>query len=164
MCDYFRVKALKALATSLALILAALSAHILAGGRQLSFYSALSLVGALFLIALFISGATDSPVRTALAIFLAQNLSHFITGGSYGDENRMILSHLLSSVASYYLIAHLHQSLASVTDYFIELVFPKVFRQRLSLHSIQAIPGFTYRSLSTLFFSLAYSLRAPPLR
>jgi hypothetical protein len=164
MCNYYRVKALKALATSLALILAALSAHILAGGGQLSFYSGLSLVGALFLIALFISGASESPVRTVMAIFLAQNLSHFITGGSYSDENRMIISHLISSVASYYLITHLHKSLSSITEYFFDLVFPKVFRQELSLHSIQAIPGFTYRSLSTLFFSLAYSLRAPPLR
>jgi hypothetical protein len=53
------VRTLKAIATSAALILAALTAHILAGGEPLSFYSALSLVGALLLIALFISPKTS---------------------------------------------------------------------------------------------------------
>lgn len=163
LCNSYPVKALKALATSSALILAALTAHILAGGGQLSFYSGLLLVGALLLIALFISGPSESPVRTVLAIFFAQNLSHFITGGSYGDENRMILSHLLSAVASYFLITYLHRTLPAITDFFLTLVLPRVFLNPFSLRSIKAAPGFSYRSLATPFFSLTHSLRAPPL-
>lgn len=157
------MRTLKAVATSAALILAALTAHILAGGEPLSFYSGLSLVGALFLIALFISDTSENPVRTVFAIFIAQNLSHFITGGGSGNQNQMAASHLLSAIASYYLLKYLHRTLPAITDFFIRLLVAELSWFIPTLASIKSGPAFSYRSLATPFFSLTHSLRAPPL-
>ena len=156
------MRTLKALATSAALILAAFTAHILAGGGPLSFYSALSLVGALLLIAFFISDTSDNPVRTVIAIFVAQNLSHFIAGGGSGNDNQMVASHLVSAIASYYLLKYLHRTLPSITDFFARVLMPRVSWPILSISAIYSSPGFSYRSLATPFFSLTQSLRAPP--
>jgi hypothetical protein len=74
----------------------------------------------------------------------------------------MVASHLVSAIASYYLLKYLHRTLPSITDFFTRLLMPRVSWPILSLNAIYSSPDFSYRSLATPFFSLTQSLRAPP--
>ena len=156
------MKALRTLAASSTLLLAALLAHILAGGSPLTAHSGLLLIGVLTVISLFIGDAIENPVRAVATIFIAQNASHFLTGGKVANDNQMAISHIVAGLLSYHLLRHFDSSLPSLADVFVSLILPQisfllptVFRQVLS-------PRFTYRSLATPYFSLTASLRAPP--
>ena len=156
------MKALRAIAASSTLLLAALLAHILAGGSTLTAHSGLLLIGALTVIAFFIGDTSENPVRVVIAIFIAQNAAHFITGGSVANDNQMAISHIAAGFLSYHLLRHFDQSLPSLADVFLSLVIPRItfllpVPTREVLH-----PSYSYRSLATPYFSLTASLRAPP--
>ncbi len=156
------MKALRALAASCTLLLAALLAHILAGGSTLTAHSGLLLICALTGIAIFIGDVTENPVRAVIAIFIAQNAAHFITGGSVANDNQMAISHIAAGFLSYHLLRHFDASLPSLAEVFLSLVIPRItfllpVASREVLH-----PSYSYRSLATPYFSLTASLRAPP--
>lgn len=144
------------------MLLAALMAHILAGGGALTAHSALLLVGALTAISLFIGDSTKSPVRVVIAIFIAQNAAHFITGGDVANENQMALSHIAAGFLSYRLLRYFDQSLPSLASVFILYLLPRVSFVLPKLINEEQHPHFSYRSLATPYFSLTASLRAPP--
>ena len=156
------MKALRALAASSTLLLAALLAHILAGGSTLTAHSGLLLIGALTIIAIFIGDATENPVRVVIAIFIAQNAAHFITGGSAANDNQMAISHIAAGFLSYHLLRHFDQSLPSLAEVFIALVIPRITFVLPAVIKESLHPTYTYRSLATPYFSLTASLRAPP--
>lgn len=156
------MKALRAIAASCTLLLAALLAHILAGGSTLTAHSGLLLICALTVIALFIGDATKNPVRVVIAIFIAQNAAHFITGGNVANDNQMAISHITAGFLSYHLLRHFDSSLPSLADVFLSLVFPRITFLLPAVIKESLHPSYTYRSLATPYFSLTASLRAPP--
>lgn len=156
------MKTLRTLATSCSLLLAAILAHILAGGDSLTLQSATTLLLALMVISLFIGDTRKSPIRVVAAIFIAQNAGHFIAGGVVANENQMALSHIAAGFLSYQLLRYFDHSLPALTDVFLAYVRPRVSYSFIAPSSFEEHPLFTYRSLATPYFSLTASLRAPP--
>jgi hypothetical protein len=156
------VKAVRAIAASSSLLLAAVLAHILAGGDSLTLVSSIKLLMALSVIAIFIGDTRANPVRVILAIFIAQNAGHFIAGSTTTNENRMAISHIFAGFLSYQLLRYFDHSLPKLSDVFIAYVIPAISAKVEVKKLILSHPCYTYRSLATPFYSLTQSLRAPP--
>jgi hypothetical protein len=156
------MRGLRSIAAANTLIFAALLGHILAGGNHLTLQIGLMLAIALTLIALILTRATGDPLRMVVAIFVAQNLTHFIAGSSGESANAMVAAHLISAVLSYKLLRYFDKTLPELTQVFMALILPMVFKSLPVAAKKNAKSFFTYRSLVTRFLSLANSLRAPP--
>lgn len=157
------MKAIQALAASSTLLVASFIAHILAGGSSISLHSAGAILLVITAITWFLSRVAGDPIRVALAILTAQNLGHFILGGHARSDSQMVLSHLVAGVLSYHLIRYFDKTLPTIGDFFHAIV-PPVFLNLAHLFlAPKAHPEFSYRALTSLFRSITYSLRAPPL-
>jgi len=156
------MRGLRSIAAANTLIFAALLGHILAGGNHLTLQRGLILAVALTFIALFLTRATGDPLRMVTAIFIAQNLAHFIAGSSGESANAMVAAHLISAVISYKLLRYFDKTLPALTQAFMALILPAVFKSLPVAAKLIIKPFFTYRPLSTRFLSLSNPLRAPP--
>jgi hypothetical protein len=156
------VKAIRSLAASCTLLLASILAHTLSGGNALSAPLMIQLSLSSIFIALLLMHKSEDPVRATFAIFLAQNLGHFIVGGQIESGLKMALSHLVSGIVSYQLLRYFERNLPSLGSVYRGVIahfsysLPSIVVPR-NFH-----PGFSYRSLATSYFSLTESLRAPP--
>jgi hypothetical protein len=156
------MRGLRSIAAANTLIFAALLGHILAGGNHLTLQRGFILAVALTLIALFLIRATGDPLRMVIAIFIAQNLAHFIAGSSGESANAMVAAHLISAVISYQLLRYFDKTLPALNQVFMALILPVVFRSVPIAAKLITNPYFTYRPLVTRFLFPSYSLRAPP--
>jgi hypothetical protein len=156
------MRGLRSIAAANTLIFAALFGHMFAGGNQLTFRKCLTLAIALALIALFLTRATGDPLRIAIAIFVAQNLTHFIAGSSGESANAMVASHLISALISYKLLRYFDKTLPALAQVFMALIIPMVLKSVPIATKLHANPYFTYRPLITRFLTSSISLRAPP--
>lgn len=157
------MKAIQALAASSTLLVASFIAHILAGGSSISLHSAGAILLVIAAITWFLSRATGDPIRIALAIVIAQNCGHFILGGHARSDSQMVLSHFAAGVLSYHLIRYFDKTLPAIGDFF-RSILPPVFHDLAHLFvAPKAHPEFSYRAFTSLFRSITYSLRAPPL-
>lgn len=156
------MKGLRSIAAANTLIFAALLGHMIAGGNHLTLQRGFFLAIALTLIALFLTRATGDPLRMVIAIFIAQNLAHFIAGSSGENTNAMVASHLISALISYKLLRYFDETLPALTQVFMALIIPVVFKSLPIAAKLHAKPYFTYRPLVTRFLTSSISLRAPP--
>ena len=156
------MRGIRSIAAANTLIFAALLGHILAGGSHLTLQRGLILAIDLTLIALFLTRATGDPLRMVIAIFIAQNLTHFIAGSNGESANVMVAAHLISAVISYMLLRYFDKTIPALTQVFMALILPLVFKSLPVAAKLIANPFFTYRPLVTRFLSLSNLLRAPP--
>ena len=158
------MKAIRALAASCTLLIASLTAHILAGGESLSLHSALSLTLFSIVIASLLTRKSGDPIRVTLAIFIAQNAGHFIMGGQVSSESQMLLAHVSAGALSYHLLRYFDRNLPDLGRAFIALLMPALPHLSVEISLPLREAPFSYRSLNTQYLSTAYSLRGPPLR
>jgi hypothetical protein len=156
------MRGLRSIAAANTLIFAALLGHMIASGNHLTLRRGFFLAIALTLIALFLTRATGDPLRMVIAIFISQNLAHFIAGSSGEKINAMVASHLISSLISYKLLRYFDETLPALTQVFMALIIPVVFKSLPIAAKLHAKPYFTYRPLVTRFLTSSISLRAPP--
>jgi uncharacterized membrane protein len=156
------MRGLRSIAAANTLIFAALLGHMLAGGNHLTLQRGILLAIALTLIALFLTRATGDPLRMVIAIFVAQNLAHFIAGSNGENTNAMVAAHLISALISYRLLRYFDETLPALTQVFMALIFPAVFKSVPIAAKLTANPYFTYRPLVSRFLTSSISLRAPP--
>ena len=158
------MKAIRAVAASCTLLIASLTAHILAGGESLSLHSALSLTLFSIVIAALLTRKSGDPIRVALAIFIAQNAGHLIMGGQVSSESQMLLAHVSAGALSYHLLRYFDRNLPDLGRAFIALLMPALPQLSFKISLSHREAPFYYRSLKTQCLSTAYSLRGPPLR
>ena len=158
------MKAIRALAASCTLLIASLTAHILAGGESLSLHSALLLTLFSIAIAALLIRKSGDPIRVALAIFIAQNAGHFILGGQASSESQMLLAHVSSGFVSYHVLRYFDETLPDLGRAFISLLTPALPYLRIEILLPYCEAKFSYQDLNTQYLSTAYSLRGPPLR
>jgi hypothetical protein len=115
-----------------------------------------------FFIALFLMHKSENPIRATFAIFLAQNLGHFIVGGHVENGSRMALSHLVAGIVSYQLLRYFERNLPSLGSIYRAVIARFSCSLPSVVHPKHFHPDFSYRSLATSYFSLTESLRAPP--
>lgn len=158
------MKAIRALAASCTLLIASLTAHILAGGESLSLHSALSLTLFSIVIAALLTRKSGDPIRVALAIFIAQNVGHLILGGEVSSESQMLFAHVSAGFISYHLLRYFDETLPDLGRAFISLITPALPYLRIEILLPYCEAKFSYQVLNTQYLSTAYSLRGPPLR
>jgi hypothetical protein len=163
MWDYYPMKAIRALAASCTLLIASLTAHILAGGERLSLHSALTLTFFSIAIAAFLIRKDGDPIRVALAIFIAQNAGHFILGGQAPSDSQMLFAHVSAGALSYHLLRYFDRNLPDLGSAFIALLAPALPHLQIKVSLPPFVSDFSYQSLNTQYLSTAYSLRGPPL-
>jgi hypothetical protein len=156
------VKALRIYAASLVLMLAAILAHILAGGQVISFHSGAILAFVALLQAILLDQKFERPGFIAFTIFASQNIAHFILGGSAANPNVMAMSHIASGLLSYKIIQYFVKALPSIIEIFVLFLLPRISARVEPVAHIRFLPSFSYRSLATRSLSLATALRAPP--
>lgn len=149
------------------LLLGGIGAHHLAGGEITSRNSILQFVVIVSLVALVLRGEEISETRLFFAVFVVQNLTHFLLGGAHESSLLMALSHTIFGVISYQLIlqgSYLLSGLRLLYSSLQHAFLPKVFN--FSLQVAKDITwGFT-PLLATFKESAQRSailVRAPPL-
>ncbi len=160
------MKLMRALMSASALLVGGLFAHHLAGS---SVPSSSHLLGFLLLalaLTLLLLDENVSEERLFIAIFFAQNGSHFLLGGESHNSIVMFISHLLAGIATYLIIIR-GRSLMSAIEYALErlasLLTPDTY-SAFTLAAGNCGPIAAPRHISflqRLRFS-ALSLRAPP--
>ena len=110
------------------LLLAALSAHELAGGSLIQTpYFLVQSLGVAAALYSFRNIKLEGPTLALLILFI-QSTSHFLLGGgSYQSESRMTLAHLFSGVLSYIAISYFDIAWDVVSAAFTALVPPSPF-------------------------------------
>lgn len=157
------MRVIRALAASCTLLLASFLGHILAGGNSLSLHSTLLIISLSVAIASILVSGREDPLKVVVAIFVAQNAGHFILGGQARSEWQMFFSHIVAGILSYQVLRYFEKNLPTLGTLVLALL-PQFILVRLTFAPIRARnPLFSYRSLATPYFSLARSLRAPPL-
>jgi hypothetical protein len=162
MWDSSPMKAIRALAASCTLLLASLTAHILAGGDSLSLHSALPMAFLSLLISTLLIRKSGDPIRVAMAIFLAQNAGHLILGGQAPSESQMLLAHVSAGALSYHLLRYFDRNLPDLGRAFIALLAPTLPHLQIKVSLPRCVSDFSYQNRNTQYLSSAYSLRGPP--
>lgn len=149
-----------------ALLAGGILAHHLAGS---TIPAASHIFGFLILIlalTLLLLDENLSEEKLFIAIFIAQNGSHFLMGGKSESATLMFLSHLLAGISSYLVITRgseilhsLESALRAIATRLIPLLYPSLFIPSSSRGSIASPHQISFRQ--RLRFS-ALSLRAPP--
>ncbi len=143
------------------MVIAALIGHILAGGDGLSPHSAVGIIAVAISLALFISTKSSDPFRVTIAIFLAQNLSHFILGGS-SSNTQMLSSHLIAGALSYIIISYFEKELPSLNTVIVR-IFKRIFSfTPISLREITFTDFFYEFRIKVEALLNTLLLRAPP--
>jgi hypothetical protein len=160
------MKQMRALMSASALLVGGIFAHHLAGSSIPSYSGILGFLLLAFALTLMLLDENLSEEKLFIAIFVAQNGSHFLLGGETHNSTVMFISHLLAGIATYLVIIR-GRSLLDSIEYVLERLS--------SLLTPDAYPAFTLAAgncgpiaaphhisfLQRLRFS-ALSLRAPP--
>lgn len=154
---------MRSLAASCTLLLASIFAHILAGGDILSLDSLALISFSSVFVALIVIDHSDDPIRVSFAIFAAQNLGHFISGGRAESELRMLLSHLAAAFLSYHLLRYFNRNLPSLGSIVLAHIARYIFVQFVPPTLSHAKTRNTCHHLNSLYLGFTHSLRAPPL-
>lgn len=158
------MKLIRSLAASCTLLLASLLAHILAGGGVLILHSAFAIsISSILISTLFMTGS-NNPIRATLAIFLAQNMGHFILSGQVRNDSQMLFSHLFAGFVSYQLLRYFNRDLPSFNRVLVKLLPSRFITHSVDSSIFSPSGHFDYRSLATPYLSYTQSLRAPPSR
>ena len=157
---------MRALMSASALLVGGIFAHHLAGSSIPSYSGILGFLLLAFALTLMLLDENLSEEKLFIAIFVAQNGSHFLLGGETHNSTVMFISHLLAGIATYLVIIR-GRSLVGAIEYALERL--------ASLLTPDTYPAFTLAAgncgqiaaphhisfLQRLRFS-ALSLRAPP--
>ncbi len=158
------MKLTRALASSCTLLLASILAHILAGGEVILTNSAILISVSSLVISILLVRKSDDPLFIVLAIFAAQNLSHFILGADSSSSFSMVFAHASSGLLSYQLLRFFDKNLPTLGSIYLTLLPPQ-FKFSLNIESVSPLPIIpACTALRALFIKGAYSLRGPPLQ
>ena len=157
------MKAIRAIAASCTLLIASFTAHILAGGSSLSLHSALPMVFLSLLISALLIRKSGDPIRVAMAIFVAQNVGHFIIGGHQNRNGQMLFSHISAGLLSYHMLRYFDRNLPDLGQALISILAPLLPQYIVTPSQPILVPTFSYLHISNNHFTTAYSLRGPPL-
>jgi hypothetical protein len=104
--------------------------------------------------------------RLFAAVFIAQNASHFILGGSTHDSITMFASHTVIGIASFIAMSRASELLSTLGDVARHLLSHLVPCNSFTFFAQQITPRWrcsTYHcSFSSYPFASTFSLRAPP--
>ena len=160
------MKLMRALMSASALLVGGLFAHHLVGSSVPSSSHLLSFLLLALALTLLLLDENVSEERLFVAIFIAQNGSHFLMGGKSESAALMFISHLLAGVVTYLIIIR-GQSLLDSIEYTLErltsLLTPEIY-PALSFdagNSGQVAAPHQISFRQRLRYS-ALSLRAPP--
>lgn len=160
------MRLVRAYLASSQLILGGVFAHHLAGSAVASTQSLASLVLLSCALSLLLTSEEITEGKLFLAVFVAQNGSHFLLGGSTHNTLSMYAAHTVAGVVSYQAIAKsavLVQSLSDCSKFLASQFIPRL----ISTTTIEIdLPSWTFTHYLPAFreqarFS-ALSLRAPP--
>jgi len=160
------MRLVRAYLASSQLILGGVFAHHLAGSAVASTQSLASLVLLSCTLSLLLTSEEITEGKLFLAVFVAQNGSHFLLGGSTHNTLSMYAAHTVAGVVSYQAIAKsavLVQSLSDCSKFLASQFIPRL----ISTATIEIdLPSWTFTHYLPAFreqarFS-ALSLRAPP--
>lgn len=160
------MRLVRAYLASSQLILGGVFAHHLAGSAVASTQSLASLVLLSCALSLLLTSEEITEGKLFLAVFVAQNGSHFLLGGSTHNTLSMYAAHTVAGVISYQAIAKsavLVQSLSDCSKFLASQFIPRL----ISTTTIEIdLPSWTFTHYLPAFreqarFS-ALSLRAPP--
>jgi hypothetical protein len=160
------MKLVRAALGSSILLSSGIAAHHLSGGPIASAQSLTTFFLLSLLLTLLLLDEKLNEGRLFAAVFIAQNASHFILGGSTHDSMTMFASHTAIGIASFIAMSRACELLSTFGD---------VARQILS----QLLPGKSFKvlaqqtpprwrsvtylcSFSNFPFASTFSLRAPP--
>lgn len=157
---------MRALMSASALLVGGIFAHHLAGSSVPSYSGILGFLLLAFALTLMLLDEKLSGEKLFIAIFIAQNGSHFLLGGEIHNSTVMFISHLLAGIATYLVIIRgrlLLDSIEYALNRLASLLIPDTYPV-LSLgagnsEQIAAPHHISFRQ--RLRFS-ALSLRAPP--
>ena len=160
------MRLVRAYLASSQLILGGVFAHHLAGSAVASTQSLASLVLLSCALSLLLTSEEITEGKLFLAVFVAQNGSHFLLGGSTHNTISMYAAHTVAGVISYQAIAKsavLVQSLSDCSKFLASQFIPRL----ISTTTIEIdLPSWTFTHYLPAFreqarFS-ALTLRAPP--
>lgn len=157
---------MRALMSASALLVGGIFAHHLAGSSVPSYSNLLSFLLLALALTLMLLDENLSEEKLFIAIFIAQNGSHFLMGGETHNSTLMFISHLLAGIATYLVIIR-GQSLLDSIEYALERLaslltpdtYPALSFEAENLARIAAPHHISFRQ--RLRYS-ALSLRAPP--
>ena len=109
------------------MLIAALCAHLILGGREISMWSALILLALTSIASLYLLNKSDDPVRIVGTIFLFQNTVHFVLGSNSGSPYLMFFSHVCGGFLSYQLITYFERELPAISDLFLYALNLQIF-------------------------------------
>jgi hypothetical protein len=160
------MRLVRAYLASSQLILGGVLAHHLAGSAVASTQSLASLILFSCALSLLLSNEEITEGRLFFAVFVAQNGSHFLLGGSTHNTVSMYAAHTVAGVISYQTIAKsavLLQSLSDCSKFLASKFFPKL----ISTAELEIdLPSWTFTHYLPAFREQAHfsalTLRAPP--
>jgi hypothetical protein len=149
-----------------ALLLGGIFAHHLAGSSIPSYSGILGFLLLAFVLTLMLLDEKLSEEKLFIAIFIAQNGSHFLMGGKSESAALMFISHLLAGIATYLVIIRGRSLLDSIEYTFERLtslltpeIYPALSFEARNSGQVAAPHQISFRQ--RLRYS-ALSLRAPP--
>lgn len=110
---------MRALMSASALLVGGIFAHHLAGSSVPSYSHLLSFLLLALALTLMLLDENLNEEKLFIAIFIAQNGSHFLMGGETHNSAMMFISHLLAGIATYLVIIR-GQSLLDSIEYAFE--------------------------------------------
>ena len=149
-----------------ALLVGGIFAHHLAGSSIPSYSGILGFLLLAFVLTLMLLDEKLSEEKLFIAIFIAQNGSHFLMGGKSESAALMFISHLLAGIATYLVIIRGRSLLDSIEYTFERLtslltpeIYPALSFEARNSGQVAAPHQISFRQ--RLRYS-ALSLRAPP--
>ncbi len=156
------MKALQTTAASCTLLIASIAAHILAGGGWISLHSTAALALIAGLISIFLQKSRHTSFSYIAAIFIAQNVGHFISGGASHNDLQMFAAHLLSGLASYRILRFFNNHLTSLGEIFLSFLSPSITLITIEKKIKGEILTFNYFFSQFNLLFPTFALRAPP--
>jgi hypothetical protein len=160
------MRLVRAYLASSQLILGGVLAHHLAGSAVASTQSLASLILLSCALSLLLTNEEITEGRLFVAVFVAQNGSHFLLGGSTHNTVSMYAAHTVAGVISYQTIAKsavLLQSLSDCSKFLASKFIPSL----ISTAKLEIdLPSWTFTHYLPAFREQAHfsalTLRAPP--
>lgn len=146
------------------LFLAALSAHVLAGGSLVQISSLVWQILCIAATLFCIRGVKLEGPALALTVLFIQSTSHFLLGGgSYQNESRMTLAHCASGYLSYLAITYFEILWKVLTSAAVALVparpFSRIYLPKLTRYALaKSNATFQIRQLTA-----SLKFRGPPM-
>ena len=155
-------RVIRSVSSGLSLNLAALLAHHLAGGHTVSGLPLLSSLLIVIAISLVFSATDLEGPRLGLLILFSQLFTHMILGSNSGDSTSMAVSHIISGVFAYTLIARIDETILWLGSAFASILLVSPVTPSLQRGLTIPTEGANH-SIHGRFVAFQYWTTSPPL-